>query len=113
MAKQLTYIQIIKNMVESYLHDYIMNRCEHWANVSEINLARFDDRLIAWTAIVKVNHWAYEIHGIMNEYGRIDISSISYDRTRSDSEEWWKPENQYQVHEFLYGDKLEAFAFDK
>ena len=50
---------------------------------------------------------------IMDEYGRVFTSSISYDRTRSDAEEWWKEENQYTVHEFVYGDKLAVFAFEE
>lgn len=115
MAKQLTYIQIIRNMIEAHIDHYVWDKGHHFADIVEpgIQLEKSDENTIYWTATIKVLYNTYEMHGFMDEFGRVFTSSISYERTRSDADEWWKVENQYTVNEFVYGDQLAVFTFDE
>lgn len=114
MAKQLTYPQIIRNMIESAVRDYIRNRNQRWADIGKVNLEKSDFGIpsINYSVDVTIEYNNYTVHGWMDEYGRAYVSCVTFKRVKADPDtEWWKPENQHTVHRFLHGKELEEFTF--
>ena len=116
MAKQLTYLQIIRNMIESHIDREVNSKSEHWPEIREIKLEKSDETTINWEASLRVDWHDYAMHGWMDAFGCVYISSVSYERMRvkdPEVKEWWKPENQKPFHGFVYGEALANFAYDE
>lgn len=116
MAKQLTYLQIIKNMIEHRVNQEVWEKASKFVEAAEIKLEKSDEDTINWSASITVDYKDYEMHGWMDSHGCVYISSVSFERmiVRDPGvKEWWKPENQRQYHGFVYGEALAAFAYNE
>lgn len=123
-----SYKKIIANMVESEVCHYIEKRTEgKFQNgyhlfaspvADSLKLSTEDKSFGHPTFVIEVfvGYRKYEVHGYVSDTGSVIVSSVNFDRDYVKDEErvdWYADENIRHVHEFLYGDKLSNFAFDR
>lgn len=116
MAKALSCPQIIRNMIERTVRDYIMQKNNHWVCVENVTLEKTESAFLSidYTADASLNYNDYKVHGWVDEYGDVYVSCVTFTRTKALTDsEWWKPENQRVEHRFIANKELEAFAFDE
>ncbi len=111
----LTYKQIITNMVNRYVDRYVYKKSNKFPHVEKVDLEKLDSELIHFSAVVKVDYKTYEIGGCIDKDGEIFVGSVAYSGircTEKDANGEWIMESAKPYHEYLYGDKLDAFSFD-
>ena len=117
MSKVIGFKAIIKNMVESKIHDMVWKQADKVADVEGVEFDLSDKELghPTFTATVEVNWHKYIIHGYVDTYGTIRVCSITYHRMvcqRKDEHGDWITESAKPVTKFVYGDALKGFKFD-
>lgn len=116
------YKKIIENMVEMEVENFIEKRNDRkyfaYPVEGSLELSTEDKNFghPVFVLQVFVNYRKYEVHGYVDDYGTVVVSSVNFDRDYVKDQErvdWYADENVKHVHEFLYGDKLNEFKFDR
>lgn len=111
----ISYKQIIKNMVEDTVEDFVWKTAERIATVNEITLDKLDTETIRFIAKIEVGYKDFEVHGCMDDRGNTWIGSIEYTVmrcTEKDENGDWITASAREHHRFIYGDALKTFKFD-
>ena len=112
------YKKIIENMVDSAVHHYIWERAERcvFPEKVELSLDNKDLGKPSFDALIKVGFLDYVLSGYVDDYGTVRICSVKFDRmrcTEKDEMGFWIDSSAVPVHEFLWGEKLDHFKFDR
>lgn len=113
------YKQIIKNMVEMEVTNYVEKKSGKAVEISSVKLTAsdgFDCPVFEAEIMVGVGEILkrdFTIRGYVSEYGSVEVSSCSYERTHgylglNDDEVKTK-----KVFYFLVRDELDSFKFDR
>lgn len=117
MARKLTYIQIIRNIVEGCITDMVWKNAERVPTCSDDGI-QFDqdEDLIHFTAEITVKYNDYTVHGAVTVHGEAFVSMIEYRRmrcTEKDENGDWITESAKPYHKLVYGEALKNFKFDE
>lgn len=116
------YKKIIENMVEMEVENFIEKKTEGkqfaYTVDDSLKLSTEDKNFghPCFELKVSVSYRTYEVHGYVSEFGSVIISSVNFDRDYVKDQnraDWFSKDNIKHVHEFLYGDKLNEFKFDR
>ncbi len=115
----LSYKQIVKNMVEMEVSNFIEKHSENVfpTLIGEVTLSTQNKELGLPTFELEMNvpnktnllHHDYLISGYVSEYGSVVVCSVCFERKiRKNGEKEFK-----KIREFIHGEELKTFKFDR
>lgn len=112
-----TYKQIIKNLVEKEVEDFIEKRIDrYFPFISDDDVELKQDKDFDYPhfkVIVKIDHQKYEINGFVTKYGHSNITSIDYEYDYYETYDDIAKGNKKHKVVTVYGDELKTFNFNK
>lgn len=110
----LSFKKIIENMVENECENFVWNKSEKIATVSNVTFEKMDSETIRFEATVKVEYTEYTFGGIVTDMGRVFVGSILREGmrcTEKDEKGDWITESAKPFSELVYGEALTKYAF--
>lgn len=117
------YKRIIGNMVERGVVKYVENKADGKLAFAypvegtlKLSVQEKDVSYPLFSIDVTVKYNRYSVHGFIDEYGTVYVTTVRLERDRIidlDRTDWHAEDNIRHVTEVLYGEKLEAFKFDR
>lgn len=112
------YKKIIENMVDSSVHEYVENRIGGYVGFPDSVKLELDKELdhVSFEAVIKVKHLDFTVTGYVDDYGNVNVCCVRFDRfrcTEKDENGWWIDSSAKHFHEWIHGDDLKNFKFDR
>lgn len=112
-----SYKKIIENMIGREVEHFVEKKSGQWAYVKEDSMKlTLEEKQPFFRVDVKTNNHWYNVHGWVNDYGTVSVSSVTFERDyliNPDREDWDADDNIKHDRFFLYDDTLKDFRFDR